>query len=1190
MDNQSEDQKKTESDDLENQTNEESKKTRQQLERRLKRKTVSDLNQIAQNHKLDFKTDMRKSERIELLLKTLTVEQLEMVLDRLEKRSWIERFEEQSKHPVLRAIAWIGAIAGGLAAIWAIFFTAVIDPIISDTIVIKGRILSNMIEEIPIKGITVRIASFGSLQTQSDDAGLFELNVPELKPGDHVQLICNHKTHDRGYTCFTPWKGRFNIARDPKHVQIFYLCPNGVYPSTDDWSKGLGIAAINRSSSQLAIDGPIGIEARISPKSEINRTITTMAKMLEVNPDELMQQFKKWASSKNELDSIENKAAKEYANGNYLESAKLLEKAAESSNDTVEKRAILHKQVGDSYYADQKYETAKKQYEKTLALYEAILEKTPQQTWELRLAIANSSLRSLELKMDNKVLDVTRDTISDFLQIEKQYIDLANEAKKNGATSEWSVIQSNCGYLFNMLANASRKGTYRKYFELSEEYFRNALTAQRRYSYATISSTYRDNFNPWAQTQFRLSAMLINKSAREDSISESNATLKRAEIALRNALEFYTKGNYPQDWATLQYNLGMLEHMRQKKNVLSPEAPHHYVRAIEALNNSLEIIQKETNPRFWGQIHYQLGSIYQTHALANSGSKALELFNTAEAQYKKSLQVYTNERKPIDIADVQIDLGLLYSNLANIQSTKYISHLEKATIYFKKAVAVLDSHNKRPERWAFAQLSLSKTYAKQAEAYSGKKAVRYLKEGETSSRNALKVYSKSEYIDEWAEIQGLLGQIYRLYALHNNDEKSVDDLKTAIDLYKKSLVYFKEDTHPIKWGHAKYGIALSSFALAQHFKEETAQTYINQSMTVYQEILRVWTKDSNPIHCAYAKREYGKTLIYFASNLSSGDESIECYQLAERTFQDALTVFTIEKNVLPNERAVTMYLLGNAQAILANNLVDEELAAKYYEKAKKSYQQAMDFFSILTWPNEWADTQYNLGLLHSDRANRATGKDAVEYFKKGEQAYLKALSVFTLKDYPDDWVKVQDHLTVTYSNIANRSSGEFSVKNNKKAIIHLKNILDHLKPKTSHWASRQNELAYLLMELSKQTAEKESKEYLSQAFTAVQKSLSVTNQESNLTSWAAYQDTLGVILMELGKRETGPKRQEHFQNAEKAFKKSLGVFTKETHPNTWEEVNGNYEQLQKLIMEVEMQSNESSVIFNSNQLDSIVAI
>ena len=1127
VDNQSDDQKKNEPDHLDNHSNKESKNNRLQYERRLKRKTVSDLNLIAQNYKLNFKSDMRKSERIQLLLESLTEQELEKVLDRLEKRTWIERFEEQSKHPVLRAISWIGAIAGGLTAIWAIFITTVIAPIVPDTISVKGRILSNMIQQTPIEGVTVRLASLQNVFTRSDEAGLFELSVSELKPGDHVQLICNHKSKKRSYACFTPWMGEFNIARDPTHVQKFYLCPKGVSLTSKDWANGLGNALIERSREQVPLRTFTDPHSNVSPDAEIDQTINEMAKLLELDSVELKEQYVEWSSIKNERDSLENKAVKEYANGNYLESAKLSEQAANSFDDSHEKAALFHKNSGDSFFAAQDYKKAQKQYGKALALYETVLEKSPSETWELRLSIANSFLIPFQLKAENKNYIITNETNSDIHEIEMHYTKLANEAESEGNLFRWSIAQGNLGLLNNVRGSSSMAKSTRVFFEKAEEHFNQALTVQTKDLY----------IEDWAHTQLQLSAMLINYSRRV-SISDSDILLKKAEKAIENALGFYTKQDFPNEWACSLYNLGLLKNCRQQLNRVGTTNFHE--QAIQAYKQALEINRKETNPQKWAQIHNNIGFTYYQLGIVTSGSNGLKYLIRSGDEYEKSLNIYTRTKYPINYAQLQVNLGYLYYVKALKEPANKTQHLSKAVDSLNNALEIYKANNISSELSAEAHILLAEMILGKAKSNSAMKDNQYnnkLKEGERLVKAALNVYSKSEYIQKWARAQTLLGNIYCEYAIHGNGQNTIDNFNTAISFYQNSLEYIVYESNPKEWIDIQFKIGNIFNHLAEISTINESQRYLQKSIIAYQKILQACTMEDDPEIWAIIQSLLGTVLLKQGVILSD-EESINTLRRAETAFLNVTKVRSQE-----------------------------------------------------TSPVKWAEAQDLLAVIFSHLATRSSGELSVEYSKKAIQRLENVILIYKENTDSETWGNVNYKLGTLCFQISKNTTDDVATKYIKKAIIHFKNSIKYQNPNTGQWATRQNDLALSLVALSKRTAENESIEYIEQAKAAVQKSLGVSSiQDNNPTLWAAYQDTLGVILMELGKRESGSKKREHYNNSEKAFQKSLSIFTKDAHPDTWGEVNGNYEKLKKLVKDAEMESKETSMILQPNQFSLMVVI
>ena len=81
------------------------------------------------------------------------------------------------------------------------------------------------------------------------------------------------------------------------------------------------------------------------------------------------------------------------------------------------------------------------------------------------------------------------------------------------------------------------------------------------------------------------------------------------------------------------------------------------------------------------------------------------------------------------------------------------------------------------------------------------------------------------------------------------------------------------------------------------------------------------------------------------------------------------------------------------------------------EAAIKAYEAALTVLTREAFPQDWAQTQNNLGDAYRDRI-QGSRADNVEAAIK---AYEAALTVFTREAFPQDWAQTQNNLGNAYS-------------------------------------------------------------------------------------------------------------------------------------------------------------------------------
>ena len=152
----------------------------------------------------------------------------------------------------------------------------------------------------------------------------------------------------------------------------------------------------------------------------------------------------------------------------------------------------------------------------------------------------------------------------------------------------------------------------------------------------------------WARTQNNLG------TAYSDRIRGDKAdNLENAIAAYNEALEVYTRTNFPVDWAMTQNNLGNAYWDR-----IRGDKADNLEKAIAAYNEALEVYTRTDFPVDWAMTQNNLGNAYWDRI---RGDKADNL-EKAIAAYNEALEVYTRTDFPVENARTLFNLGILYQD------------------------------------------------------------------------------------------------------------------------------------------------------------------------------------------------------------------------------------------------------------------------------------------------------------------------------------------------------------------------------------------------------------------------------------------------------------------------------------------------------------------------------------------------
>ncbi|MBC8229226.1 CHAT domain-containing protein [bacterium] len=161
------------------------------------------------------------------------------------------------------------------------------------------------------------------------------------------------------------------------------------------------------------------------------------------------------------------------------------------------------------------------------------------------------------------------------------------------------------------------------------------------------------------------------------------------------------------------------------------------------------------------------------------------------------------------------------------------------------------------------------------------------------------------------------------------------------------------------------------------------------------EEFSLWADTMGELANAYNQNPHGD----HAENL---ERAIECYKRA-------MEIYTRE--AFPKKWAITQSNLGAAylNRIKGNRTENLKLAVDHF-------QASLDVLNQDTFPGNWAKSQMNLGIAYRWFA-RIRSENLAKYAENLEIAisyHQTALQVYTPIDYPEDWAMVQQNLAAAY--------------------------------------------------------------------------------------------------------------------------------------------------------------------------------
>ncbi|MBE9258762.1 tetratricopeptide repeat protein [Dolichospermum sp. LEGE 00246] len=146
---------------------------------------------------------------------------------------------------------------------------------------------------------------------------------------------------------------------------------------------------------------------------------------------------------------------------------------------------------------------------------------------------------------------------------------------------------------------------------------------------------------------------LIQQRPYSDRIRGDKAeNLEIAIAAYTQALEVYTRTNFPEQWAMTQNNLGIAYGDR-----IRGDKAENLEYAIAAYTQALEVYTRTNFPEQWAGTQNNLGSAYLINRIRGDQAENLEY---AIAAYTQALEVRTRSDFPVENAQTLFNLGILY--------------------------------------------------------------------------------------------------------------------------------------------------------------------------------------------------------------------------------------------------------------------------------------------------------------------------------------------------------------------------------------------------------------------------------------------------------------------------------------------------------------------------------------------------
>jgi CHAT domain-containing protein len=331
--------------------------------------------------------------------------------------------------------------------------------------------------------------------------------------------------------------------------------------------------------------------------------------------------------------------------------------------------------------------------------------------------------------------------------------------------------------------------------------------------------------------------------------------LVNLEIAIAcylQALEVYTRADFPEDWAMTQNNLATAY-----SDKITGNRAENIDRAIACYLQALEVRTRADFPENWAMTQNNLATAYYDRI---RGEKA-ENIEIAIASYIAALEVYTREAFPEQWATTQNNLATAYLNRIRGERA---DNIERAIASYIAALEVR-TREAFPQDWAQTQNNLANAYTNRIR---GDKADN-IEYAIASYCNALTVYTREAFPQDWAMTQNNLATAY---SKRIRGEK-FENIEYAIAFYTPALEVRTREAFPQDWAQTQNNLAN---AYSDRIRGEKTEN-IENAITSYTAALEVYTRNAFP-------QNHAETLL----NLGLAYQKVPDLSKAYDTFTDAI--------------------------------------------------------------------------------------------------------------------------------------------------------------------------------------------------------------------------------------------------------------------------------------------------------------
>ncbi len=364
-----------------------------------------------------------------------------------------------------------------------------------------------------------------------------------------------------------------------------------------------------------------------------------------------------------------------------------------------------------------------------------------------------------------------------------------------------------------------------------DDYHQLALQALTHYHEALLFFTKKSYPQNWARIQTNIGNVLTGIGARAN-LKTGEQFLNKANQAFRSALEVLTRKDYPDEWGGIQNNLGIVLN-RQGMLVEGDQGRLFLVESISALELALAVRTHQKVPQDYAATKNNLGDALRDLGNLTIGKEGRPLLRDALSAYRSALDVYTQGETPFQWALTLNNMGLAQIDLCTRFSFQEGQPcFAEAITAFRQALLVR-TYGQFPRDWAETQMNLGMALAEKAIRTEGDKKQQLLKEAEETLRAVFNIVTGGYQLPIWPWAQHTLGIVLREQGLGQDQEKRNDYLINALETFRQVSDEVHQESHSALWIQTHEDLAITArylgkWKLAAESYEKVLALYPNR--------------------------------------------------------------------------------------------------------------------------------------------------------------------------------------------------------------------------------------------------------------------------------------------------------------------------------------------------------------------------